>query len=266
MTSSRRLGELLVERKVLSREVLEACLQREAADGRPLAALLIGEGLVGEKDLVAAIAAQAGTRFVDLSLHVVPPGIDRVVPAALAVGFVFLEARRIRDLVIAAATSAAVFLAAALPWGIDRVWSQTIAYHRDSERLRSYGGNLRVLGQTLVERDPFVVAAVVLAVGLLVVRRRRGDPGAADRPPSELESRTALVRRARKVDRVVEGLSRIEAVVSQTSPDEFAAALLSSNENLMDWEATISGFMRVLEFHDQVSRHLSLHAPASVSA
>jgi twitching motility protein PilT len=84
MTSSRRLGELLVERKVLSREVLEACLHREAADGRPLAALLVGEGLVGEKDLVAAIAAQAGTRFVDLGLHVVAPGIDRLVPAALA--------------------------------------------------------------------------------------------------------------------------------------------------------------------------------------
>jgi hypothetical protein len=32
MTSSRRLGELLVERKVLSREVLEACLQREETE------------------------------------------------------------------------------------------------------------------------------------------------------------------------------------------------------------------------------------------
>ena len=79
-------------------------------------------------------------------------------------------------------------------------------------------------------------------------------------------STLAAAEDARKVDRVVEGLSRIEAVVSQTSPDEFAAALLSSTENLMDWEATISGFMRVLEFHDQVSRHLSLHAPASVRA
>jgi twitching motility protein PilT len=84
MTPSRRLGELLVERKVLSREVLEACLQREAAGGGPLPALLVGEGLVGEKDLVAAIAAQSGTRFVDLGLTVVAPGLDRVVPAELA--------------------------------------------------------------------------------------------------------------------------------------------------------------------------------------
>jgi twitching motility protein PilT len=82
--SSRRLGELLVERKVLSREVLETCLQKEADSGRPLPALLMGEGLVGEKDLVAAIAAQSGHRFVDLDLQAVAPGLDRVVPAEIA--------------------------------------------------------------------------------------------------------------------------------------------------------------------------------------
>jgi twitching motility protein PilT len=82
--SSRQLGELLVERKVLSREVLEACLQREAAEGRPLVAILLAEQVVGEKDLVAAVAAQTGTRFVDLALHVLPPGLDQIIPAPLA--------------------------------------------------------------------------------------------------------------------------------------------------------------------------------------
>ena len=84
ISPSRRLGEFLVERKVLSREVLEVCLQREASEGRPLAAILVGEGVVGEKDLVAAIADQSGTPFVDLDLHVVPAGLDRVVPAEVA--------------------------------------------------------------------------------------------------------------------------------------------------------------------------------------
>lgn len=63
---------------------------------------------------------------------------------------------------------------------------------------------------------------------------------------------------ARKVDRVVEGLSRVEAVIDQTDPDEFAAALLSSDENRLDWEATLAGVLKVLEFHEQVSRHLDL--------
>src|SRR5688572_29541367 len=83
--TSRRLGEFLVERKVLSREALEECLQREAAEQRPLAAVLVSSGLVGEKDLVAAIADAAGRRFVDLADHVVPTELDRLIPAELAV-------------------------------------------------------------------------------------------------------------------------------------------------------------------------------------
>ena len=82
---SRRLGEFLVERKVLSREALEVCIQRETVEGRPLAAILIASGLVGEKDIVAAIAATAGKPFVDLSEHVVPADLDRLIPAELAV-------------------------------------------------------------------------------------------------------------------------------------------------------------------------------------
>ena len=85
MNPSRRLGEFLVERKVLSREVLEVCLQRETAEGKPLAAILVSSGLVGEKDLVAAIADSAGRRFVDLTEHVVPSELDRLIPAELAV-------------------------------------------------------------------------------------------------------------------------------------------------------------------------------------
>ncbi|HVM53266.1 MAG TPA: hypothetical protein VM262_08725, partial [Acidimicrobiales bacterium] len=84
-TQSRRLGEFLVERKVLSREALEVCLQREQTEGRPLTALLVSSGLVGEKDLVAAIADAAHKRFVDLSEHVVPTELDRLIPAELAV-------------------------------------------------------------------------------------------------------------------------------------------------------------------------------------
>ncbi|MEX2660145.1 MAG: PilT/PilU family type 4a pilus ATPase, partial [Acidimicrobiales bacterium] len=81
---SRRLGEFLVERKVLSREALEAALTRETAEGRSLAAILMGEGLVGEKDLVAAIASQVGKPCVDLSEHAIPPELDRALPPELA--------------------------------------------------------------------------------------------------------------------------------------------------------------------------------------
>ncbi len=81
---SRRLGEFLVERKVLSREALELALQREGTEGRSLAAVLMAEGLVSEKDLVAAIADQVRRPWVDLAEHLVPPELVETVPKELA--------------------------------------------------------------------------------------------------------------------------------------------------------------------------------------
>nr|MDQ3574636.1 hypothetical protein [Actinomycetota bacterium] len=82
--SSRRLGEHLVERKVLSRDTLEALLGREAEDGIPLAKLLVAEELVSEKDLVSAVAAQAGIPFVDFAHTAVNPTLDGLVPVEVA--------------------------------------------------------------------------------------------------------------------------------------------------------------------------------------
>src|SRR3954452_813605 len=82
--SSRRLGEFLVERKVLSRDDLEHALVIEAEDGIPLAKILVSESLVGERDLVAAIAHQMGIPFFDFEQRPVNPMVDRLVPAELA--------------------------------------------------------------------------------------------------------------------------------------------------------------------------------------
>ena len=65
-TASRKVGEFLVNRKVLSKDDLEYALKRKEADtGVPLAKILAGEGLVSERDLVAAVADQLGLPFWD---------------------------------------------------------------------------------------------------------------------------------------------------------------------------------------------------------
>jgi Dolichyl-phosphate-mannose-protein mannosyltransferase len=120
-----------------------------------------------------------------------------VLPAAIPIGVLWLGARprRVRDGVLAVAGAIGVGLASALPWGIDRVWDQSVAYHRDSERLRSYGGNAWTLLRTLAERDPFVLAAAVAAgVTALVVlwRTRHGETVAPAPRGGDLDRRTAL--------------------------------------------------------------------------
>src|SRR4051812_17952393 len=81
---SRRLGEFLVERKVLSRNDLEEALVTEEKEGVPLAKVLVSRGLVGERDLVAAVAHQMSMPFHDFDHQPINPMVDRVIPAELA--------------------------------------------------------------------------------------------------------------------------------------------------------------------------------------
>ena len=102
------------------------------------------------------------------------------VPAAIPIGLVFLATRRTRDFVVAVACAGAVWLSAALPWGIGNVWEQAFEYHRGSAREDSYFGNAMRIVETLVERDLAVVVTALLAVGFVLARRigKPREPGA----------------------------------------------------------------------------------------
>jgi hypothetical protein len=126
-----------------------------------------------------------------------------VAPAAIPVGLLLLHPRwrerRIRDFLSAVGAAIVVVIASALPWGIDRVWSQSVKYHQDSKRIRSYGGNLTTLLRTLVERDPFVVAAVVASLVTIAVvawRRNHASSGASVSSPTAPAPREVPLRLA----------------------------------------------------------------------
>jgi len=78
--SSRRLGEFLVERRVLSRDALDELLVREASEGVPVADLVQREGLVSAQDLAAAVASEMQVPFVDLSERSIRPDVWRLLP------------------------------------------------------------------------------------------------------------------------------------------------------------------------------------------
>ncbi|HEX6310361.1 MAG TPA: glycosyltransferase family 39 protein [Acidimicrobiia bacterium] len=96
-----------------------------------------------------------------------------VLPALIPVGVLLLSRRRSRDVALAVGAAALAGVAATAPWGFDRVWDQYIEYHRGSARISSHTGAARKLVTTLLERDPFVVAAGVLAAVTAGVRRHR---------------------------------------------------------------------------------------------
>jgi twitching motility protein PilT len=62
---ARRFGETLVDRHVLSRDDLEQAIEDSERNKEPLPSVLLRLGLVGSKDVTAALAEQTGVRFVD---------------------------------------------------------------------------------------------------------------------------------------------------------------------------------------------------------
>jgi len=62
---SRQLGELLVDRRLLSRDALEQLLLQEKQAGTPFAKLVMDEQYVGEKDVLRLVAERVGLGFVD---------------------------------------------------------------------------------------------------------------------------------------------------------------------------------------------------------
>ena len=62
---ARRFGETLVDRHVLSRDDLEQAIEESEHSKEPLPSVLLRLGIVGSKDLTAALAEQMGVRFID---------------------------------------------------------------------------------------------------------------------------------------------------------------------------------------------------------
>ncbi len=83
-SQARVLGEFLIDRHVLSRDDLAIAIAESRRTGDPLPAVLHRNGLVGEKDLSAAIAETVGLRFVDFTEYPLHPDAATTIPEIVA--------------------------------------------------------------------------------------------------------------------------------------------------------------------------------------
>jgi twitching motility protein PilT len=83
-SQSRVLGEFLIDRHVLSRDDLAIATAESRRTGDPLPAVLHRNGLVGEKDLSAAIAETVGLRFIDFTEYPMHPDAATTIPELVA--------------------------------------------------------------------------------------------------------------------------------------------------------------------------------------
>ncbi len=79
-----QLGQLLVQRGLLTEAALAFAMEEQARTGQTLGRLLIDASLVKETDLVATLASQLGLSFVDLSDYPVDASAVSLVPDSLS--------------------------------------------------------------------------------------------------------------------------------------------------------------------------------------
>ena len=94
-----------------------------------------------------------------------------VIAAIVPLAVWLLAPRRYAHVAAAGAAMFGAWLAAAVPWGLPRVWQQSIEYHRGAGPSYSHLSQLGKLITTLATRDAVLVAAVVL--GIVAARRMR---------------------------------------------------------------------------------------------
>jgi len=88
-----RLGDLLVESKVISEEQLQAALQEQKKTGRKLGRVLIENGFIEEDKVLEVLSRQLGTPYIDLKHYKFNPEVVKQLPE--------LQARRFRAIVLA---------------------------------------------------------------------------------------------------------------------------------------------------------------------
>jgi MSHA biogenesis protein MshE len=79
-----RLGDLLVEHKLISEAQLSSALEEQKKSGRKLGRVLIENGYVKEDDLLNLLSRQLDVPFVDLSAYPYKPEVVKLIPETTA--------------------------------------------------------------------------------------------------------------------------------------------------------------------------------------
>lgn len=84
MPKRKKLGDILVEKGLISQDQLKAILEQQMASGERLGKALINSGLVNEQQIMLALQQQLGIPYADLDRMRIDPTLEDLVPVNLA--------------------------------------------------------------------------------------------------------------------------------------------------------------------------------------
>ena len=94
---TKKIGELLLERKIISAEQLETALKAQKAKGGLLGQLLVDEGFASEEDIVQALTAQFGFPYLPLKHYNIDGNLTRLIPENVARQYCLVPVDQIGD-------------------------------------------------------------------------------------------------------------------------------------------------------------------------
>ena len=78
------LGEILVQRKLITREQLEGALGVQKEKGGIIGEVLVQLGYLDERDIVVALVIQCGLPYIAVNKYTIDPAIVRLIPKEVA--------------------------------------------------------------------------------------------------------------------------------------------------------------------------------------
>src|SRR5208283_366359 len=78
------LGEILIQRKRITREQLEAALQTQKQKGGFIGEILVNLGILDDRDIVVALVIQCGLPYIAVNKYTIDPQIVRLIPKEVA--------------------------------------------------------------------------------------------------------------------------------------------------------------------------------------
>jgi type IV pilus assembly protein PilB len=79
------LGEILIQRKRITREQLEAALQVQKEKSGFIGEILVSMGILDERDIVVALVIQCGLPYIAVNKYAIDPQIIRLIPKEVAI-------------------------------------------------------------------------------------------------------------------------------------------------------------------------------------
>lgn len=102
MIIRKRLGDLLVDSDIITKEQLKEALNIQKTTGKKLGELLIEEGIVSEKEIIEVLEFQLGIPHMDLDKHFIDPDIPKLLNENLARRYNLIPVKKERGKLIVA--------------------------------------------------------------------------------------------------------------------------------------------------------------------